>query len=330
VNRFNVIITAPQLAAEAVALLERAGCALHYLPPYPSGAAVAELATRVQADAILARQGPITAQAIAASPRLRIIARHGVGVDEVDLAAAADRGVMVTNAPGSNTSAVAEHTLALILGLLKGLKPLGAAIAGGGWRGAGAETRDAAGLRLGLIGCGAIGREVARLAGAFGMKVAGFDPALPESGVPGIARAESLLSLAAQSDVLSVHCPLTPATRGLIGAAVLAAMPPGGFVVNTARGGIVDEAALADVLDRGHLAGAALDVFAAEPPPPDHPLRGHPRVLVTPHVAGVTPGAMVAMGVAAAECIALALAGGAVPPERIVVPCPVASASGGV
>jgi D-3-phosphoglycerate dehydrogenase len=289
------------------------------MPPYPSGAAVAELATRVQADAILARQGQVDAEAIAASPRLRIVARHGVGVDEVDIAAAASRGVMVTNTPGANADAVAEHTLALILALVKDIRPLGAAIAAGGWRDPARPGRDVAGLRLGLVGCGAIGLAVARLAGAFGMTVASSDPALPQGGLPGIARVADLRALAAGSDVLSVHCPLTPATRGLVGAAVLAGMPRGGWVVNTARGGIVDEAALLATLDAGQIAGAALDVFEVVPPPAGHPLRDHPRVLATPHVAGSTPGALVNMGVAAAECIALRLTGGAVPPARIVV-----------
>jgi D-3-phosphoglycerate dehydrogenase / 2-oxoglutarate reductase len=317
-NRFNVIMTAPRLAAPAVALLEGAGCAIHYTEPYPSATVLSELAARVQADAILARQGQVSAEVIASSPRLCIVARHGVGVDEVDVAAAAARGVLVTNAPGSNSRAVAEHTLALILALVKDLKPFGTAIAEGGWRTGTTQARDVAGLRLGLLGCGAIGAMVARLADAFGMTVAASDPALPHGGLPGIALVATPLELAARSDVVSVHCPLLRSTRGLVGKAVLAAMPAGGFVVNTARGGIVDEAALATALDSGHVAGAALDVFDAEPPPGDHPLRRHPRVLVTPHVAGVTPGSLVAMGVAAAECIVCVLQGRPVPPERIV------------
>ncbi len=318
-GRFNVIMTSPRLAAEAVTILDAAGCTVHYMPSYPSGTAVAALAARVRADAILARQGQVDAAAIAASPRLRIVARHGVGVDEVDVAAAAAHGVMVTNTPGANATAVAEHTLALILALVKELRPLGAAIAAGAWRDPARGGRDVAGLRLGLVGCGAIGRAVARLAAAFGMSVASNDPALPAGGLPGIARLPDLATLAAGSDVLSVHCPLTPATRGLVGAAVLAGMPRGGWVVNTARGGIVDEAALLAALDAGQIGGAALDVFDQEPPPPHHPLRDHPRLLATPHVAGTTPGALVNMGVAAAECIALRLTGAAVPPERIVV-----------
>ena len=176
-NRYNVVMTAPRLATPAVELLEQAGCVIHYTQPYPSSAVLVELAARVQADAILARQGQVDAAAIAASPRLRIIARHGVGVDEVDLAAAAARGVLVTRAPGSNTQAVAEHAMALILALVKDLRPFAASIADGGWRGGTTQCRDVAGLRLGLVGCGAIGRTVARLAGAFAMQVTGYDPA---------------------------------------------------------------------------------------------------------------------------------------------------------
>ena len=316
-NRFNVVMTAPQLTPAAVAILEAAGCAVHYTPPYPVSSVLAEICAQVGADAILARQGQVDDAVMAASPRLQIVARHGVGVDEVDLAAAAARGIMVTRAPGSNTRPVAEHALAMMLALVKDLQPFTALAGSGGWRGATGRCRDVAGLRIGLVGCGAIGSMVASMATVFGMTAAAFDPALPPGGLPGIAKAGSLLELAANSDILSVHCPLLDSTRGIVGAEVLAAMPAGGFVVNTARGGIVDEAALLAALESGQIAGAGLDVFATEPPPPDHPLRRHPRVLVTPHVAGVTPGSLVTMGVMAAECIAAKLTGHAVPPERI-------------
>ena len=324
--RFNVIMTAPRLAAPAVAVLEQAGCAIHYTAPYPSGVVLGELAARVQADAILSRQGQVNETAIAGSPRLRIVARHGVGVDEVDLAAARAHGVIVTNAPGSNSRAVAEHTLAAILALAKRLKPFGLAVAAGEWRAAGASGRDIAGLRLGLIGFGAIGQAVAALARPFGMRVGVFTRS-PVPEMPDVWQADSLPALAAESDVLSAHCPLTEATRNCVDAAVLAAMPAGGFVVNTARGGIVDEAALLAALESGHIEGAALDVFATEPPPTDEKLLTHPRVLVTPHVSGVTPDSLTQMGVMAAECIAAALTGGVIPPGRIVVPRGVVPAS---
>jgi D-3-phosphoglycerate dehydrogenase / 2-oxoglutarate reductase len=318
VARHSVIMTSPRLAAPAVAVLEQAGCTIHYTQPYPSGAMLADLAARVQAEAILCRQGQANAQAIAASPRLAIVARHGVGVDEVDLDAARALGVIVTNAPGSNTRAVAEHTLACILALSKRIRPFGAAVAAGQWRGASASGRDIFGLRLGLLGFGGIARAVAALACPFGMEIAAYTrrPIVADE----VRRADSLRALAAESDVLSVHCPLTPETRGCVNAAVLAAMPVGGFIINIARGGIVDEDALLAALDSGHLAGAALDVFATEPPPPDHKLLAHPLVLATPHVSGVTPGSLDAMGVMAAECIAAALTGGTIPADRIVVP----------
>ena len=315
-------MTAPVLAAPAVRVLEAAGCRIHYMPPYPSAEAVAELCRAVQADAILTRQGPVTATAMDASAKLRVVARHGVGVDDVDLAAAAARGLLVTRAPGSNSRAVAEHTLAFILALAKDLKRLPAAIAGGAWRGGATKVRDIAGMRLGLLGFGVIGQAVASLARPFDMAVAAWDPIADPAAFGSVRRAPSLDDLLATSDVLSVHCPLLPATRHVIGAAALAAMPAGSFVINTARGGIVDEAALAAALDSGHIAGAALDVFEDEPPVPDHPLRNHPAVIVTPHVAGVTDGSLINMGVMAAECIAAVLTGGVVPPERIVRPPP--------
>jgi D-3-phosphoglycerate dehydrogenase len=317
-TRFNVVMTAPRLAQPAVELLEAAGCTIHYMPPYPSAEAVAARTAEVQADAILTRQGAVSAAAMDASPKLRIVARHGVGVDDVDLDAARARGLLVTRAPGSNTAAVAEHTLALLLALAKDLRPLGASIAAGNWRGATTRVRDIAGLRLGLLGFGAIGRAVAALAQPFGMRVAAFDPVADAASFGPVRRVATLAALMAASDAVSLHCPAIPATHHIIDAAALAAMPAGGYLLNTARGGIVDEAALLAALESGHLAGAALDVFEHEPPPADHKLRRHPRVLITPHVAGVTDGSLINMGVMAAECIAAKLTGGEVPSERIV------------
>ena len=317
-RRFNVIMTSPRLAAPAVAILEAAGCDIHYMEPYPSAAEVAALSGRVQADAILSRQGPVMAAAMDASPNLRIVARHGVGVDDVDIPAAIARGILVTRAPGSNTTAVAEHTIALILALAKDLRPLATSIGGGAWRGAATKVRDIAGLRLGLLGYGAIGRAVAAFAAPFGMVISAYSPSASDAAFPPVRRAATLLELCAGSDVLSVHCPYAPATRHIVNAAALAAMPRGGYVINTARGGIVDEDALTASLESGHTAGAGLDVFEDEPPRRDHPLRNHPRVLPTPHVSGVTDGSLVNMGVMAAECIAAVLTGGTVPPERIV------------
>lgn len=313
----DVIMTAPRLAEPAVALLEAAGARIHYMQPFPKAAEVAALARAVDAVAILSRQGPVTAEVMDAAPNLLIVARHGVGVDDVDLAEAARRGIVVTRAPGSNTGAVAEHTLALILALAKRLPMFSAQVAGGGWRLGGDRGRDIAGLRLGLVGCGAIGRAVAGLAGAFGMEVAGYDPAV--TAVPGIARiTPDLPSLLQRADALSLHLPYTPATHHLIGAGELALLPQGAIVINTSRGGLIEEAALLEALESGHVEGAGLDVFEDEPPAPGHALRGHAKVIATPHVAGVTDGSLINMGVMAAECIVAVLGGRPVPEDRVV------------
>ena len=306
-QRFNVVMTAPRLAVGAAALLEQSGCTIHYMPAFPSAEAVANLVRDTAADAVLSRQGAVTAAAMDASPNLRVVARHGVGVDDVDVAAAAQRGIVVTRAPGSNTQAVAEHTMAMILSLAKQLRPIGGSLAAGGWREGAPPVRDIAGMRLGLVGYGAIGQAVARLASAFEMPVCvcGRDP-------------EALTDLLPRTDVLSLPCPYTPATHHMIDAAELARMPPGSFVVNTARGGLIDELALFAALETGHIAGAALDVFEVEPPPLDHPLRLHPRVIATPHMAGTTPRALLTMGMMAAECIVAVLTGAPVPVGRTV------------
>ncbi len=306
--RFNVVMTAPRLAPAAVALLEQAGCTVHFMPAYPTAADVAAMAATVGADAILSRQGPVDAAVMDAAPRLRVVARHGVGVDDVDVPAAAARNIVVTRAPGSNSRGVAEHTLAMILALTKQLPATAAALAADGWREDAPAPRDLAGMRLGLVGFGSIGQAVARLADAFGMVVAHSSRG---SGLP-------LDELLSRSDVLSLHCPYTPATHHIVGAAALAALPAGAVVINTARGGLIDEAALLHALDHGQLAAAGLDVFEQEPPPPGYALRHHPKVLATPHTAGTTPASLERMGVMAAECIVAVLTGAAMPPDRIV------------
>jgi D-3-phosphoglycerate dehydrogenase / 2-oxoglutarate reductase len=325
---WQVVMTAPELAPEAAALLQEAGCKVHYMRPFPPAAEVAEAVRREAADAVICRQGRVNGAVMDASPRLRIVARHGVGMDEVDLAAARERGMLVTRAPGSNTLAVAEHTIALILALAKDIVPLSASVAQGGWRPPGMKLRDLSELRLGLVGFGPIGQKVATFAGALGLQVAATHPSgMQRIGIApgdirpgdGVARME-LPALLARSDVLSLHCPLLPETRGLIDAAALALLPRGAMLVNAARGGLVDEAALLAALESGTLGGAALDVFADEPPAPDDKLRRHRKVICTPHVAGVTRSSMRTMGVMAAECVIAALEGREVPPDRVVVP----------
>ena len=312
----NVIMTSPRLADEAVALLDAVGAQIHYMAPFPKAEAIAALAREIGAVAILSRQGPVTAAVMDAAPQLRIVARHGVGVDDVDVAEANRRGIVVTRAPGSNTQAVAEHTLAMILALAKRLPALSAQVAAGQWRLASDKVRDIAGLRLGVLGYGPIGQAVTRLARPFGMVIAVNQRSSPGDDVDWMPDLPSFL---ARSDVLSLHLPYTASTRHIIGRAELALLPAGAMVINTSRGGLIDEAALLEALDSGHLSGAGLDVFQDEPPDPAHPLRRHPAVIATPHVSGVTDGSLVNMGVMAAECIAAVLTGQPVPADRIVL-----------
>jgi D-3-phosphoglycerate dehydrogenase len=315
----TVLVNSPHLAGEGVAILEAAGCDIHYLEAFPPPEDVAEAAARLGAVAIIARQGRITAAVMDAAPGLRIIARHGAGTDEVDLEAARARGLLVTRTPGANARAVAEHAVAMMLLLVKDIPALQRHVAAGGWRDGHMQLRDVAGMRLGLIGMGPIGQETARLATAFGMRVSALSHHADDTAFQHARRAASLDTLLAESDILSLHTALTDDSREMLNARTLARLPRGALIVNTARGGLIDEAALLAALWSGQIAGAALDVTATEPPAADHPFRRHPSVVLTPHIGGVTEGSMAQMAKDAAECVVAALTGGVVPPDRIVV-----------
>ncbi len=306
-----VLVTAAKLAPEAVALLEDAGYAVPCTTAYPSEAELLAAIAEHRPVAILHRQGIVDGAVMdAALPGLRVVARHGAGVDGIDLPAAEARGLTVTRAAGANSRSVAEHAMALMLSLLKDLPSVAAGMREGLWEKTSRMTRDVEGVPLGLVGYGAIGSKVARLADAFGMRVAAYDPLLPEGPLPGPGeRVTDLRALLPRAEVLSLHCPLEATTRNLIGAAELALLPRGAILIHTARGGIVEEAALLAALDSGHLAWAGVDVFAREPLGTDSPLRAHPRVLPTPHLAANTPRGAVGMSTGAAESIVAVLAG---------------------
>ena len=227
-----------------------------------------------------------------ACPNLRLIARTGIGVDNVDLDAATARGIVVTNTPDGPTESTAEHTVAMLLALAKRLKQGGDNLAAGKWgpRVGALVGVEVQGKTLGLVGLGRIGRRVAEICRlAFQMRVIAYDPYLSDDAAQtlGVTLAP-LVDVIRQADFLSLHAPATSETNGLMNAERLAWMKPGSYLLNMARGALVDEAALLDALDRGHLAGAGLDVFAVEPPSVDNPLRTHPAVISTPHSASVT------------------------------------------
>lgn len=258
----------------------------------------------------------VTADVLAAGERLRVVARAGVGVDNIDVEAASRRGVIVVNSPTGNTAAAAEHTIALLFALARHVPDASASLQAGRWersRFIGTEVR---GKTLGIVGLGKVGLEVARRAGegGLGMRLLASDPyASPEMARHVGAELVPLERLLAESDFLTIHTALTTGTRGLIGASELARMKPTARIINCARGGVINEDDLLAALNAGEIAGAALDVFSKEPPPEDSVARQlvlHPHVVATPHLGASTAEAQVQVAVDVAEQIADVLRGG--------------------
>jgi D-3-phosphoglycerate dehydrogenase len=322
-TEWQVIVTGETLHADAVTLLENAGVALRYMPNSVTeddllGADCADV------HALLVRNNPkLGDRLFAAMPALRVIAKHGVGVDSIDIAAAAARGIPVAITSDANSRSVAEHTIALMIALAHNLPRFAARAREGHWDQKGYLGADLDGQTLGIVGFGRIGQRVAAIAAALGMTVVAFDPFSAMMDTSQVARAASLDELVASADIVTLHVPQTETTAGLIDARFLAAMKPGSLLINTARGGLIDEAALLDALTSGHLGGAGLDTLAVEPPPPDHPLLSAPNTLVTPHIAAFTRSAMRAMAVSAATNILATLKGEAID-DRVIVNRPLA------
>ncbi len=273
------------------------------------------LAAAREADGLIVRnRSKVDAALLQAAPRLRAVGRLGVGLDNIDLDACAARGIAVIPATGANARAVAEYVVGTALMLLRGAYASTAEVAAGAWpRNALSQGLEAHGRTLGIVGFGGIGRLTARLAQGLDMRVAACDAALPpdhpawrETGVAPMA----LDALLAQADAVTLHLPLTPGTRRLLDASRIARMRPGAVLINTSRGGIVDETALAEALRKGHLRGAALDVFEQEPLPAGSPLAGAPNLILTPHIAGLTQEANTRVSDMVAAGVTMALTGG--------------------
>jgi D-3-phosphoglycerate dehydrogenase len=249
-----------------------------------------------------------------------VVGVASVGIDRIDVEAATRAGVMVVNAPTGNTIAAAEHTMALMLALLRHVPTADASVRAGEWERSRYTGRELRGKVLGIIGLGKIGRAVARRAAGFEMRVVTHDPYLTaEQAAEHGAKLVGLAELLHRSDVITVHTPLNPQTRGMLSAAQLEATKPGAFILNVARGGIVDEAALAHGLRSAHLGGAAVDVYASEPMSPDNPLRDAPNLVLTPHLGASTSEAQDRVGLEMAEQVISALAG-VTPPYAINAP----------
>ena len=294
----KIVIPDP-LPPAAVSLLEAEGWTVDTRP----GRSPAELRTDLfDADALIIRSATtVTAELIAAAPRLRVVARAGSGVDNVDIAAASDRGIVVLNAPGANSVSVAEHVFALMLSSARSVALADAQMKAGRWCKKSLQGAELRGKTLGVVGLGRIGREVVRRALAFDMVVIAHDPFITSQMADDLGiELVALDALAERADFVTLHLPSTDATRGLLDRDLLARCRPGARVINTARGDLVDEAALIEAITERRIAGAGLDVFRQEPPA-DTTLTGLPQVVATPHVAGATAEAQQLVGLAAAS-----------------------------
>ncbi len=301
------ILVADPLAEEGLALLRR-----HGQVDVRTGLSPQDLARIIgDYDALIVRSGTrVTREVLAAASRLKVVARAGVGVDNIDVDAATELGILVVNAPTGNIVAAAEHTIALLMALARRVPQAHLSMRQGEWnrkRFIGVEVREKV---LGLIGLGRVASEVARRAHGLDMHVLAYDPYVSEEQARKVgAHLVSLDEVLSRADFLSLHLPLTPETRGFMSAERLARMKPGAYLINTSRGGVLDERALLEALDSGHLAGAALDVFAEEPLPVEHPLRRHPKVILTPHIGGSTVEAQARVATDAAEQVIAVLQG---------------------
>jgi D-3-phosphoglycerate dehydrogenase / 2-oxoglutarate reductase len=306
----SVVLVAEELAPAALAVLA-ADCELRHIDGADRSALLPAIA---DVDAVIVRSATqIDAEALGAAHRLKVVARAGIGLDNVDVEAATSRGVLVVNAPVSNITSAAEHAVALLLAAARHIPAANASLKSGQWKRSsftGVEVTDKV---VGVVGLGRIGVLFAARMAAFGVQLLAYDPYIPAARAAALGvELVSLDDLLRRSDFISIHLPKTPETKGLIGERELALVKPGAILVNAARGGLVDEHALAQALKAGRLGGAAIDVFVTEPCT-ESPLFEHANVVVTPHLGASTAEAQDKAGLAVARSVKLALAGEFVP-----------------
>lgn len=290
-----ILVTGADLAPQALELLGEYEVIFAGKAPLPAD--ILALARRHNPVAIIVRYGGVTAEVMDAAPALRVISKHGSGTDTIDKAAAAARGIEVTAAVGANAAAVAEHALALLLACAKSVVHLNERMHAGHWDKATHKSLELNGRTIGVIGLGAIGLRFAKMADALGLRVLGFDPFA--KNLPAHVLPSDLETIWKESDAISLHCPLTSENRNLINTTTLAQCKKGLILVNTARGGLVDEQALLEAVRSGQVAMAGLDSFATEPMAVPHIFQKEPGFILSPHIGGVTSDAYVKMGVAA-------------------------------
>jgi D-3-phosphoglycerate dehydrogenase len=303
------ILVSDSLSKEGLKILENDGnFQVDYLPDITPEELVERI---VDYDALVVRSRTrATAEVLRAGKNLKVVGRAGVGLDNVDLAVATERGIIVMNTPGGNTISAAEHTMSLIMGLARQIPEADRSMKEGKWEKKKLNGTELRHKVLGIVGLGRIGREVAKRAQAFEMRVIGYDPYVSPEVIARLGvESASLEDLMKASDVITVHTPVTDETRSLIGAEEIKKMKPEVWLINCARGGIIDEMALAEALKAGRIGGAALDVFEKEPLPADHPLRSCPNIILTPHLGASTKEAQHSVALEIAEQIVDALTG---------------------
>jgi len=298
-----ILVTGADLAKEAVEILN--GFEIVYAGKAPQPENVLALCQQHNPTAIILRYGGISAEMMDAAPNLRVISKHGSGTDSIDKLGANERGIKVKAAIGANAAAVAEHALTLMLACAKSIIHLNERMHAGYWDKATFKTLELNGKTVGIIGLGAIGQRFAKMCDAMEMKVIGFDPFA--SNIPAYIAPVELDTIWKDADVISFHCPLTSENAQMLNAKTLALCKPGVIIVNTARGGLIDELALLDAIAKGSVAMAALDSFATEPMAASHPFQDNRKIILSPHIGGVSSAAYINMGVGAARNVLSAL-----------------------
>ena len=318
---YKILITAPTLADRAMAMLDALEATVFTIPDGAPDSLIYDIAAREQIDGIIVRIGEIDATVIDASANLRVLSKNGIGVDNVDVAYATRKGIPVVNGRNSNSQSVAEHALGMMIALLKDFRRLDNSVRNGNWEKATYQGIELQGKHVGLIGFGGNGRALAKLLLPFGVRISAYDPYLEDDAFfEGITRAATLDDFVGDIDILSIHCPRTQETENMVDAARFAQMKSSAYLVNCARGGIVDETALVAALQFGDTAAAGIDVFDVEAPPKDHPLWQLSNVLLSPHIAGVTHESFERMGTMAVENAYKILNGEPIDPDCVVNP----------
>ena len=300
----TIIVTGADLAQQALDLLT--GYEIVYAGKAPTEEDLVALCKRHDPVGIIVRYGKVSVSMMDVAPSLKVISKHGSGTDTIDKVAAKERGIEVVAAVGANAAAVAEQALALLLACAKSVVTLNSRMHAGHWDKATHKSMELSGRTVGLVGLGAIGLRFAKMADALDMRVIGFDPFA--KNLPNYVHSVSLETIWRDADAISLHCPLVDENRGMLNTATLAQCKRGVIVVNTARGGLIDEVAMLKAVRSGQVMSAGLDSFAVEPMEAGHPFQGEKNFILSPHIGGVTNDAYVNMGVGAAKNLLQVLA----------------------